>query len=172
MSAAHPAGVRLEVRPCSVNYGARHSERRIAVLDRKINGPMVIGAATVVALVLYGLIRWLWVTPIAEMNGEDKAVGWANVVIVTILVGLVAWGVAVLLKRAGKARWFPAIGSTALAISIIGPSYLADGSSAVALILLHVAVAVVLIVGLTRVILPVGWWEQSRQADNPSSLTS
>jgi hypothetical protein len=155
-----------------VNSGARHSERRIAVLDRKINGPLVIGAATVVALVLYGLMRWLWVTPIAEMNGEDKTVGWANVAIVMILARLVAWGVAVLLQRAGKARWFPALGSTALAISIIGPSYLADGSSAVALILLHFAVAIVLIVGLTRVILPVGWWEQSHQSNGPSSLTS
>ena len=141
------------------------------MIDRKINGPMVIAAATVVALVLYGLIRWLWVTPIAEMNGEDKAVGWGNVAIVTILAGLVAWGVAILLQRAGKARWFPAIGSTALAISIIGPSYLADGSSAVALILLHFAVAVVLIVGLTRVILPVGWWEREHQSNEPSSLT-
>ena len=141
------------------------------MLDRKINGPMVIAAAAIVALVLYGLIRWLWVTPIAEMNGEDKAVGWANVVIVTILAGLAAWGVAVLLKRAGKARWFPAVGSTALAISIIGPSYLADGSSAVALILLHFAVAIVLIVGMTRVILPAGWWEQSGQANEPSSVT-
>ncbi len=122
------------------------------------------------ALVIYGLIRWLWVTPIAEMNGEDKIVDWANVAIVTILAGVIAWGIAILLQRAGKARWWPFIGSTALAISIIGPSYLADGASAVALILLHVAVAVVLIVGMTRVILPVGWWEQSHQASEPSSL--
>ncbi len=140
------------------------------MLDRRLNGPVVIAAATAVALVIYGLIRWLWVTPIAEMNGEDEVVGWANVALVTILAGLVAWGVAILLKRAGKARWFPAVGSTALAISIIGPSYLADGSSAVALIILHFAVAIVLIYGLTRVILPVGWWERERQSNEPSSL--
>lgn len=132
------------------------------MFDRKINGPVVIAAATVVALVLYGLIRLLWVSPIAEVNGEVKAIDWANVAIVTIVAGLLAWAVAILLQRIGKARWFPAIGSTALAISIIGPSYQADGSSAVALIVLHVAVAVVLIVGFTRVILPVGWGEQSR----------
>ena len=84
--------------------------------------------------------------------------------------GLVAWGVALLLKRAGKARWFPAVGSTALAISIIGPSYQADGASAVALILLHFAVAIVLIVGFTRIILPPGWWERSSQTNEPSSL--
>lgn len=141
------------------------------MLDRKLNGPTVIAAAVAVALVVYGLIRWLWVTPVAEMGGENEVVGWAYVVIVTILAGLVAWVVALLLKRAGKARWFPAVGSTALAISIIGPSYQADGSSAVALIVLHFAVAIVLIVGLTRVILPPGWWEQSHQANEPSSLS-
>jgi hypothetical protein len=74
------------------------------MLDRKLNGPVVIAAATAVALVLYGLIRWLWVTPIAEMNGDDEVVGWANVLIVTVIAGFVAWGVAILLKRAGKAR--------------------------------------------------------------------
>jgi hypothetical protein len=141
------------------------------MIDRKLNGPVVIAAAVAVALVLYGLIRWLWVTPIAEMNGEDEVVGWANVLIVTIVAGFVAWGVAILLKRAGKARWFPSVGSIALALSIIGPSYLADGSSAVALILLHFAVAIVLIVGFTRIILPVGWWERTNQPNEPSSLT-
>jgi hypothetical protein len=141
------------------------------MLDRKLNGPMVIAAATVAALAVYGLIRWLWVKPVAEINGKDQVVGWAYVLIVSVLAGLVAWGVAVLLKRAGKARWFPFIGSTALAISIIGPSSQADGSSAVALIVLHFVVAIILIYGLTHVVLPVGWWTEPRQPTEPSSLT-
>jgi hypothetical protein len=141
------------------------------MLYGKLNGPVVIAAATAVALVLYGLIRWLWVTPVAEMNGEDEVVGWANVLIVTILAGLVAWGVALLLKRAGKASWWPFVGSTALAISVIAPSRLADGSSAVALILLHFSVAIVLIVGFSRIILPAGWREREHQSNEPSSLT-
>jgi hypothetical protein len=139
------------------------------VFNRKPNAPMVIAAATAVALVLYGLIRWLWVDPVAEINGKDQVVGWANVLIVTVLAGLVAWGVAILLKRAGKARWWPAVGSVALAISIIGPSYQADGSSAVALILLHIAVAIVLIVGLARVILPYPYMANRNQ---PGETTS
>lgn len=139
--------------------------------NRKLNGPIVIAAATVAALAVYGLIRLLWVKPVAEINGEEQVVGWASVLIVTVLAGLVAWGVAVLLKRAGKARWFPVIGSTALAISMIGPSYQADGASAGALIVLHLVVAVILIYGLTRVVLPVGWWEESRQPKEPSTLT-
>ena len=50
------------------------------------------------------------------------------------------------------ARWWPFIGSTALAISMIGPSYLADGSSAVSLICMHVVVGVVLITGFMRAV--------------------
>lgn len=141
------------------------------MLDRKLTGPIVIAAATAAALVVYGLIRWLWVTPVAEVNGTERVVGWANMVIVPIIAGLIAWGVAVWLKRAGKARWFPFIGSTALAISIIGPTYSSDGASAVALIILHFVVAIVLIYGLTRIILPVGWWEREHQSNEPSSLT-
>jgi len=41
------------------------------------------------------------------------------------------------------------VASTALAISITGPSYQADGIAAVALICLHIAVGVVLIAGFT-----------------------
>lgn len=67
---------------------------------------------------------------------------------------LAAWGAALLLKRAGKPQWFTAMGSIALAISIIGLSSLADGSSAVALIPLYFAVAIVLIFGFTRILLP------------------
>jgi hypothetical protein len=139
--------------------------------SRQLNGPTVIVAATVAALVVYGLIRWLWVKPVAEINGKDQVVGWTYVLIVTVLAGLIAWGVALLLKRAGKAKWFPFIGSTALAISIIGPSYQSDGSSAVALIVLHFVVGIVLIYGLTHVVLPVGWWAEPRQPEKPPSLT-
>jgi FtsH-binding integral membrane protein len=45
---------------------------------------------------------------------------------------------------------WPFIGSTALAISIIGPSYLADGISAACLICLHILVGVVLVTGFMR----------------------
>ncbi len=110
----------------------------------------IIGVSTGLTLAVYGLIRWLWVLPIAEMNGEDEPVGWANVLIVTLLAGFVAWGVYTLLRRSGRERWWPFVGSTALAISIIGPSYMADGSSAVALIVLHFTAAIPLLLGFAR----------------------
>ncbi|MCO5222728.1 MAG: DUF6069 family protein [Thermomicrobiales bacterium] len=114
----------------------------------------VIAVATVAALVVYGLIRGLWLEPIAEQNGSDEPVTWAMVLGATVIAGFLAWGVATLMERAGKARWWPALGSTVLALSILGPSYLADGASAVALIILHFTVAIILITGFSGLILP------------------
>ena len=139
--------------------------------EKRVGGPIVIAAAVAAVVVAYGLIRWLWVEPVAEVNGEEQIIGWAPVIIVTIVAGLIAWGVAVLLQRAGKAQWFPIIGSTALAISIIGPSYSADGASAVALIVLHVVAAIVLIYGLTKITLPERWWAERRPPSAPTALS-
>jgi Family of unknown function (DUF6069) len=42
------------------------------------------------------------------------------------------------------------VGSTALAISIIGPTWLADGAASVVLIGMHLAVGLVLVAGFNR----------------------
>lgn len=116
----------------------------------------IIVVATAAALVVYGLIRGLWLEPMAKRGGggEEEPVTWVMVAFTTFVAGLLAWGVATLLERAGKARWWPFVGSTALAISMIGPTYQSDGESAVALIILHLVVAVVLITGFAGLILP------------------
>jgi FtsH-binding integral membrane protein len=49
-------------------------------------------------------------------------------------------------SSAVRSRW-PFVGSTALAVSLTGPSYLADGIAAVVLITMHVAVGAILIWG-------------------------
>jgi hypothetical protein len=140
------------------------------MLDRKLNGPAVIVAATVLTLVIYGLIRWLWVIPRAEMGNGEEAISWGAVGIITVLAGLVAWGVAALLKRNGKARWFPWLGGVVLAISLIGPLGRAEGSSVWALIVLHVVAGITLIYGFTRVLFPEGW-QAANRSNEPSSLT-
>ena len=63
---------------------------------------------------------------------------------------LAGWAVVTLLERHTRRPWFwwPFLGSTALSVSMIGPSYLADGASAVALIALHFVTAIVVIGGL------------------------
>ncbi|MGE3074025.1 MAG: DUF6069 family protein [Dehalococcoidia bacterium] len=111
-------------------------------------------AAIITAAVLAGIATWTvarlaGVDIEAEQNGEVRDIGPAAVAIVSVIGGLLAWGVHSLLARREWLRWWPFIGSTALAISIIGPSWLADGAAAVALIAMHVVVAAVLIAGFS-----------------------
>ena len=75
------------------------------------------------------------------------------------MAGLAAWVVYSLLARTPRtARWWPFVGSTAIALSMLGPSYLSDGADAVALIAMHLAVGAVLIKGLfeARALAPAG----------------
>ena len=138
-------------------------------MDRTRSALGIIAVATGVALIVYGLIRGLWLEPIAKQNGDDKPVTWLSVLLGTVIAGLLAWGLATALERAGKATWWPFIGSTALAISMIAPTYLANGSSTVALIILHFAVAIVLITGFSGLILPEYGSDRTRELGQPTA---
>jgi hypothetical protein len=84
-----------------------------------------------------------------KAGSGTSQVGAVDVLLASLVAGLAAWGVYALLARWRRVRWWPFIGSTALAVSITGPSYLADGISAVSLICLHILVGVVLVMGFT-----------------------
>jgi hypothetical protein len=84
------------------------------------------------------------------MPMRRRSAGVAAAAVLVALAGLAAWGVSTLLVRRGADRWWPFVGSTALAISIIGPTRLADGAAGVVLIGMHLVVGVVLIVGFSR----------------------
>jgi len=81
-------------------------------------------------------------------TGSGK-VGPGDVFVAALVAALAAWGAARVIERRSRrprAVWsFTA--STALAVSVIGPSWLADGSSAALLIGLHVVTAAVVIGG-------------------------
>ena len=109
----------------------------------------VILLAVVVGLAIWFVIRSLGVEPIVGKGSAPHPVGAVDVAVAALVAGIGAWGVNAWLARRGLARVWPFVGSTALAISIIAPSWLADGASAVALICLHVAVALVLLLGFT-----------------------
>jgi hypothetical protein len=119
---------------------ARRSPRRSAG---------VVAAAMVVALAIWTLARVLGVELTVGKGQDASTVGAVEVLVVALLAGLAAWGVRTLLARRGAARRWPLVGSTALAISIIGPTWLADGLAGVVLIGMHLAVGVVLIAGFT-----------------------
>jgi Family of unknown function (DUF6069) len=87
------------------------------------------------------------------------------VLVTASLVGMAAWMVQRLLARRGAAGWWPFVGSTALAISIIGPTWLAGGMASVVLIGMHLAVGLVLIAGFNQYVKTL-----SRGDDDAASL--
>jgi hypothetical protein len=103
-----------------------------------------------VALVIWGLARMLGVALTVGKGDQASLVGAADVLVTVLLAGVAAWLVQRLLARRGAAGWWPFLGSTALAISIIGPTWLADGAASVVLIGMHLAVGLVLIAGFNR----------------------
>jgi Family of unknown function (DUF6069) len=110
----------------------------------------VVAAALGVALAIWALAR-LWGVVLTVGKGHDaSSVGAADVLVTVLLVGVAAWVVQRLLARRGAAGWWPFVGSTALAVSIIGPTWLADGMASVVLIAMHLAVGLVLIAGFNQ----------------------
>ena len=111
---------------------------------------IVILSAVLVALATWALIQVLGVEPTV---GKDvpRRIGPFEVALATLVAGVAAAAVHGWLGRRGTAGLWPFVGSTALAVSIIGPSWFADGASAVALICLHVVVGFVLLVGFGHI---------------------
>jgi hypothetical protein len=119
----------------------------------------VVAVAAAAALVVWAVARLLGVDLNVELGGEVRQVGPVDVVIATVLAGLAAWVVHSILARSPRtARWWPFVGSTAIAVSMLGPSYLSDGADAVALIAMHLVVGAVLIKGLFTSLVPAGRW--------------
>jgi FtsH-binding integral membrane protein len=108
----------------------------------------IVAVAAAVALVLWAVARLLGVDLDVRIGGDVRQVGPADVLVTTVLAGLAAWVVHSVLARTPRtARWWPFIASTALAISMTGPSYLSDGADAVALMATHLVVGATLIYG-------------------------
>lgn len=86
--------------------------------------------------------------PIATVGDDDQSIGFAQVIVVTVLVGLVAWGLLALLERRtprATAIW-TAIAVIVFVLSLLGP--LGSGvntSSKVVLACLHVGAAATII---------------------------
>jgi FtsH-binding integral membrane protein len=84
-----------------------------------------------------------------DVKTGDGAVGPVDVVTAAFVGSLAGWFVVRLVERHSRSPrlWWARIGSTALAISTIGPAYLSDGISALALTALHFVTAIVVITG-------------------------
>jgi hypothetical protein len=109
-----------------------------------------VAAASLVAVAIWGLAGMLGVELTVGKGDQASVVGAGDVLAAVLVAGVAAWAVQRFLARRGAAGWWPFVGSTALAISIIGPTWLADGMASVVLIGMHVAVGFVLITGFNR----------------------
>jgi Family of unknown function (DUF6069) len=116
----------------------------------RVRSAGVVAAAALVAVASWGLARGLGVALTVGTGDQASVVGAGDVLVAVLVAGVAAWAVQRLLARRGVAGWWPVVGSTALAISIIGPSWLADGAASVVLIGMHLAVGVVLITGFNQ----------------------
>jgi hypothetical protein len=103
--------------------------------------------APVAAVAAWGSMQ-LAGTDFAVETG-DGTVGPADVVVAALAAGFGGWFVVRLLERHTRrpGLWWPALGSSALAVSTLGPTYLADDTTAVALTVLHFVTAIVVITG-------------------------
>jgi len=79
----------------------------------------------------------------------DGTVGPIEVVVAALVGALGGWFAVRLLERHTRrpGLWWPPLGSSALAISTLGPSYLDDSTSALALTGLHFVTGIVVITG-------------------------
>jgi Family of unknown function (DUF6069) len=103
--------------------------------------------APVAALVAWAVIRLAGIELVVSIG--DGTVGPADVVVAALVGALGGWFVVRLLERHTRSpeRWWPAVGSMALAMSTIGPTWLAEDGSGVALTALHFVVGIVVITG-------------------------
>ncbi|WP_328891823.1 DUF6069 family protein [Streptomyces sp. NBC_00316] len=86
-------------------------------------------------------------------GGDIQEIGLPMVIVVTLLVGFAAWGVvAVLDRKSSSARTlWTVIASVVFVVSLLGPAGSGQGGSAkVALLCMHLVVALVLIPGFAR----------------------
>lgn len=108
----------------------------------------VIATAVVAALVTWGIVSLVGIDLDLRDAAASDSVGARDVLVTTIVVGLVAWPVHVLMVRRNLARWWPFLGSTVLSISMVGPGYLAEGAGSIlALVAMHFIVAIIIITG-------------------------
>jgi hypothetical protein len=109
----------------------------------------VVAVAAAVGLAAWAAARLLGVDLDVRINGDLRQVAPADILVTTVVAGLAAWAVSSILARTPRtARWWPFVGSTALAASMLGPSYLADGAAAVVLMAIHLLVGATLIKGV------------------------
>jgi hypothetical protein len=123
-------------------------------IDAALNAPWKVRAMAIVDAIILNVIILIvgrlatgdW--PVATVGDDDQTIGFIPVILVTLIVGLVAWGLLALLERAtgnAKTIW-TAIAVVVFLLSLLGPLGSGDGtSSKVVLALMHIGAATTII---------------------------
>jgi hypothetical protein len=103
-------------------------------------------ALNVVILAIARLVTGDW--PVATVDGDAQTIGLVPVILVTLIAGLVAWGVLALLERmtANARTVWTAIAVAVFLLSLLGPLGGGVGtSSTIVLALMHIGAAATII---------------------------
>jgi Family of unknown function (DUF6069) len=121
--------------------------------------------APAAALLVWALVRLLGIELVVSVG--DGAVGPADVIAASLVGGAGGWLIVRLLELRSRSprRLWAIVGSTSLALSMIGPAWSADGASAVALMCMHVVTAVVVIGGFAATLPARGSAGESRSTN-------
>lgn len=108
-------------------------------------------AATVALATSAGLLGWIGLRAGgADLTADSGPVGAVDVAVAALVAGAAAWVTARVLERhtsRPRTGWV-LVSTTALSASMLGPIYTAPTLPAVALMVLHLGVGVVLVGGL------------------------
>lgn len=123
-------------------------------IDRAIREPWQMCAMAIVDAVVVNVLILIagWVVtgdyPVAAVSGDDQSIGFPQVILVTALVGVAAWGLLALLERVttrAAATW-TTIAVVVFLLSMLGPLESGVGtSSKIVLALMHVGGAATII---------------------------
>jgi hypothetical protein len=117
-------------------------------------------AATVVTAPLVALAAWALLRAVGEtfhVSTGDGRVDAGDVVVAATVAALLGWVVAAAIaNRVQRPRlWWARVGSSCCAASMVGPSWLADDVTSLALMALHLVTATVIMVGFAATLLDV-----------------
>ena len=114
------------------------------------NEALVLLAAFAAAQTIFNLFHLAGVDFALNDRASMDSVNRFDVAAGTIVGAAAAWGVFRVMGMRGWVKYWPFVGGTALAVSVIGPLWLAEDAAASVLVLMHVAVAGILTYGLAR----------------------
>lgn len=138
----------------SIPQKSRNAGQREAAWYTGRMRPLAIAAALVVNIVILAVGRVATGDlPVAKMGDDAQTIGLMPVIWVTLIAGLVAWGVLALLERttARAATIWLGLATVFFLISLIGPLGQGDNtSSKVVLALMHVGAFISIVPAMWR----------------------